>query len=77
MLYQVGQIDQLATQLNAVLANPAEQARLGANARELTRRLFDVRAMVQNIEAVYEELWAPAAGRVVTLRPSKAQSRAA
>jgi len=54
-LYAVGDAGQLARQLCVALASPSERARMGANARSLTRRLFDVNHMVDQIERTYEQ----------------------
>lgn len=53
-LYEVGRVDQLAEQLCEALANPSARARIGANARSLTRRIFDANHMVEQIEQSYE-----------------------
>ena len=53
-LYEVGDVEQLAAQLCLALASPSERARIGTNARSLTRRLFDVNHMVEQIERAYE-----------------------
>jgi glycosyltransferase involved in cell wall biosynthesis len=73
LLYEVGQVDQLTTQLKVALADKNEQQRLGQNARTLTRRLFDVRTMVEQIEQVYDELQAPKA-EVLTWRDAQAEA---
>jgi glycosyltransferase involved in cell wall biosynthesis len=55
-LYEAGKVDQLAAGLSHLLAQPEERERLGCNARQLTRRLFDLRNMVQKIEKVYLDM---------------------
>ncbi len=52
-LYEVGKTDQLAAGISHLLAHPDERGKLGQNAQELTRRLFDLRNMVMQIEDVY------------------------
>lgn len=54
LLYQVGSAEQLAGRLCHALANPSERARIGVNAHSLTRRLFGVNHMVDQIEQTYE-----------------------
>jgi hypothetical protein len=56
LLYEVGNVDQLAAGLCRLLRDPDERERLGAGARQLTRHLFDVRKMVLSIETIYERL---------------------
>jgi glycosyltransferase involved in cell wall biosynthesis len=68
LLYEVGRVDQLATSLCQLLDHPEERERLGANARRLTRQLFDVNHMVGQIEGIYESLLrAPAFPNVTPL----------
>ena len=55
-LYDVGNVQQLADGIVQLLNDPQHRARLGANACELTRRLFDVRHMVAKIERIYRDL---------------------
>ena len=69
-LYEAGNINQLARQLIEVLADAEERQRLGTNARELTRRIFDVQLMVHRIEAVYADL----AARVASPRVPSARA---
>ena len=56
LLYEVGNVDQLAAHLIHLLQHPEEGKRLGENARQLTRKLFDVNLMVAQIEEIYTEL---------------------
>lgn len=56
LLYDVGNVGQLAERLGFLLDHPEERRRLGENARHLTRELFDVNDMVTNIERIYEQL---------------------
>jgi glycosyltransferase involved in cell wall biosynthesis len=56
LLYDVGNVEQLAAHLTHLLKHPEERRRLGQNARQLTRSLFDVSNMVAQIEHVYEQL---------------------
>ena len=74
-LYEVGQTRELAAGISHLLADPKERARLGEKARELTRRLFDLRNMVQTIENVYREAelraYAPRFRRLATADPAR------
>src|SRR5206468_4687967 len=56
LLYDPGNVKQLSSRLCWLLEHPAEGLRLGRNARELTRNLFDANHMVARIEAIYEQL---------------------
>jgi glycosyltransferase involved in cell wall biosynthesis len=56
LLFESKNIDQLANHLIFLLKNPDECDRLGRNAKELTRRLFDGKQMVRQIEVVYEKV---------------------
>jgi glycosyltransferase involved in cell wall biosynthesis len=56
LLYEAGRVDQLAAALSRLLRDPDEGNRLGANARRLTRQLFDLHHMVAQIEAIYEQI---------------------
>jgi glycosyltransferase involved in cell wall biosynthesis len=56
LLYEPGNVAQLAAQMSRLLDCPEEGARLGENARQLTRKLFDVNLMVEQIEGIYDEL---------------------
>lgn len=56
LLFEAQNVGQLANHLIFLLQNPQEGDRLGQNAKELTRRLFDGEQMVRQIEAVYEKV---------------------
>ncbi|MEH2409378.1 glycosyltransferase family 4 protein [Nostoc sp.] len=58
LLFPAKDIEQLAQHLNYLLQHPEERERLGNNARQLTRQLFDANLMVQKIEAIYERVLA-------------------
>jgi glycosyltransferase involved in cell wall biosynthesis len=55
-LYPAKDIDQLAKHLSYLLQHPEARARLGNNAYQLTRKLFDSNLMVSQIEAIYDRL---------------------
>jgi glycosyltransferase involved in cell wall biosynthesis len=52
-LYEVGNVTKLAQGISHLLAHPDERAKLGCEARRLTRSLFDLERMVTKIEATY------------------------
>jgi len=56
LLFEAKNVSQLAEHLVFLLQNPQERERLGENAKNLTRRLFDGDIMVSQIETVYEKL---------------------
>ncbi|UKO98448.1 glycosyltransferase family 4 protein [Nostoc sp. UHCC 0870] len=56
LLFEAKNVEQLATHLVYLLQHPEERDRLGQNAKNLTRKLFDGDAMVRQIEEVYEKL---------------------
>jgi len=56
LLYQAGDPEALTLSLCYLLENPEEGQRLGRNAQQLTRKLFDVNEMVAQIEKIYEQL---------------------
>lgn len=56
LLFPAGDVPQLTHQLLHVLQHPDVGIRLGANAKALTRRLFDGDRMVQQIEDIYGKL---------------------
>jgi glycosyltransferase involved in cell wall biosynthesis len=56
MLFPSGDVDQLAAHLSYLLQHPEERQRIGHNAKQLTRRLFDANQMVPQIEQIYEQL---------------------
>ncbi len=56
LLFPARDIEQLAADLIHLLQNPQERERLGQNAQQLTRELFDANVMVQKIENIYEKL---------------------
>ncbi|OLE65795.1 MAG: hypothetical protein AUI36_07965 [Cyanobacteria bacterium 13_1_40CM_2_61_4] len=56
LLYEPGRTDQLAACLLRLLEHPQQGEHLGANARRLTRRHFDLNHMVREIEAIYDQL---------------------
>ncbi|MGI2902810.1 glycosyltransferase family 4 protein [Tolypothrix sp. VBCCA 56010] len=58
LLFPAKNIEQLAEHLNYLLQHPEERERLGNNARQLTRQLFDANLMVQQIEAIYDRVLA-------------------
>lgn len=68
-LYEVGRVDQLAEQLCQALTSPSERARIGENARALTRRLFDVNHMVEQIERTYERALLKKNPALIPVRP--------
>ena len=56
LLYEAGDPEALTLSLRYLLENPDEGQRLGRNAQQLTRKLFDVNEMVAQIEKIYEQL---------------------
>lgn len=56
LLYEVGRVDALAGGIIHLLQNPDEARRMGQNARQLTRNLFDINVMVARIEQIYQML---------------------
>jgi glycosyltransferase involved in cell wall biosynthesis len=56
LLFEAKNVEQLADNLVYLLDHPDERDRLGQNAKNLTRKLFDGDDMVRQIEAVYEKL---------------------
>jgi glycosyltransferase involved in cell wall biosynthesis len=58
LLFPAKDVEQLAEHLNYLLQHPEERERLGNNARQLTRQLFDANLMVQQIEAIYDRVLA-------------------
>jgi glycosyltransferase involved in cell wall biosynthesis len=74
-LFDAGEADALADGIRHLLARPDMAARLGANARQLTRPLFDARGMVARIEEVFEELLTgrQAKARIVPLPATASQ----
>ncbi len=56
LLFSAKDVNQLASHLIHLLQNPQERERLGHNAKQLTRKLFDANIMVQKIEKFYEKL---------------------
>ncbi|NEP12880.1 MAG: glycosyltransferase family 4 protein [Symploca sp. SIO2C1] len=56
LLFPAGDIQQLAAHLVYLLQNPEARHRLGQNAKQLTRKLFDADCMVQQIEEIYDKL---------------------
>jgi glycosyltransferase involved in cell wall biosynthesis len=56
LLFPVGDIEQLAAHLIFLLQHPEERCRIGQNAKQLTRRLFDADYMVRQIEQIYDLL---------------------
>jgi glycosyltransferase involved in cell wall biosynthesis len=56
LLFEAKNVEQLADNLVYLLDHPDERDRLGQNAKNLTRKLFDGDAMVRQIEGVYEKL---------------------
>ena len=67
LLYEVGDVAALAANMTQLLHRPEQRAQLGEAARLLTRRLFDVREMVDRIETVYAT---QLAARGLTFPPS-------
>ena len=53
LLFEAKNVEQLANNLIYLLEHPEERDRLGQNAKNLTRNLFDGDAMVRHIEEVY------------------------
>lgn len=56
LLFESRDTDQLAKHLIFLLENYSERIRLGQNAKELTRKLFDGKEMVRQIEDIYEKV---------------------
>ncbi|NER91203.1 glycosyltransferase family 4 protein [Moorena sp. SIO3A2] len=56
LLFPAKDVAKLAHHLVYLLQNPQERERLGHNAQQLTRKLFDVAQMVQQIEQIYQQL---------------------
>jgi glycosyltransferase involved in cell wall biosynthesis len=56
LLYEVGGVEALAAGITHLLQNPDEARRMGDNARQLTRKLFDINVMVARIEQIYQTL---------------------
>jgi glycosyltransferase involved in cell wall biosynthesis len=56
LLYEVGRVEALAAGITQLLQNPDEARRMGYNARQLTRNLFDINVMVARIEKIYQML---------------------
>jgi glycosyltransferase involved in cell wall biosynthesis len=56
LLFPAADVEQLAEHLIYLLQYPQERDRLGQKAQELTRKLFDAKLMVQNIEQIYEKV---------------------
>jgi len=56
LLFEAKNVEQLANNLIYLLEHPEDRDRLGQNAKNLTRKLFDGDIMVRQIEAVYEKL---------------------
>ena len=56
LLFPAGDVEQLADHLSYLLQDVEECDRLGRNAKQLTRQLFDANSMVQQIEHVYDRL---------------------
>lgn len=56
LLFEAKDTNQLAQNLIFLLNNPQECDRIGKNAKELTRKLFDGQEMVKQIEAIYQKV---------------------
>ena len=56
LLFDAGDVEKLALNLIFLLQNPQERERLGRNAQQLTRQLFDADLMVDQIEDIYERM---------------------
>jgi glycosyltransferase involved in cell wall biosynthesis len=56
LLFEAKDTDKLADHLIFLLNNPQECDRLGQNAKKLTRKLFDGKEMVKQIEAIYQKV---------------------
>lgn len=54
-LYEVGNVPQLASGISHLLENHEEREELGREAKNLTRKLFDLKHMVAKIERTYGE----------------------
>ncbi|MBF2066087.1 MAG: glycosyltransferase family 4 protein [Calothrix sp. C42_A2020_038] len=56
LLFDAKNIEQIATHLIHLLQHSQERERLGKNAQQLTRKLFDANVMVAQIEEIYTHL---------------------
>ncbi len=56
LLFPARDTEELAAHLIHLLQNSQERERLGQNAQQLTRKLFDANVMVGKIEDIYEKL---------------------
>lgn len=56
LLFPAADTEKLSHHLIYLLQNPQERQRLGHNAQQLTRKLFDAQIMTQQIEQIYEQL---------------------
>jgi glycosyltransferase involved in cell wall biosynthesis len=56
LLFNGGDTEKLALHLIYLLQNPQKRERLGKNAQQLTRKLFDANLMVNQIEEIYQHL---------------------
>ena len=56
LLFPAGNVQQLAVDLVYLLQHPEARHRIGQNAKQLTRKLFDADFMVQQIEQIYDKL---------------------
>jgi glycosyltransferase involved in cell wall biosynthesis len=56
LLFPAGDVEKLAAHLQFLLQHPEERMRLGQQAKQLTRNLFDANTMVQQIEEIYARL---------------------
>src|SRR5690606_7559914 len=56
LLFEVGDVDGIASNLIDLLKHPTKRYMLGQQGREQVLRYFDVDAMVESIEGVYESV---------------------
>lgn len=55
LLFPAGDVETLAKHLNLLISDKNYGLNLGANAKQLTRNMFSINSMVENIESVYDE----------------------
>lgn len=57
LLYEVGNVDQLAERLCWYLEHPQRASEIAAAGRHRTRAMFDARTMIRRIENIYEQIF--------------------